>query len=357
MNILEAALRFTSSAKVTESENKKISKRDYTPLRLTSSKEVDYEQNNVQLAYNAKILQSAIIKNQKPNTTEQVLNQEALRIYQQYGSQEQTIKLGDKKGKSEYKIKPFSNDIVLLQQRKRTKNLFLFFKKYSVEEFYFIDKKNNKAWDVKKMLDEKKGDKPYELVICPSLTPQLLQTNKGHSLVINLLDDINQKDRKRIIRRLKFSKKEEQILSLIAPLHEMGHHLQLPTEKTNDNMEMTLIKMFLIKTFLMPLAKLMMKFSFIPTFIRKRGVWQERNAHAFDLSLIHKLKSEGVNLLRGFSLKEITQTTDKALFSYDFMFGKILVDPFYSQRLRRIKKEVLKEDSPKKIAGVETNTS
>lgn len=68
---------------------------------------------------------------------------------------------------------------------------------------------------------------------------------------------------------------------------------------------------------------------------KSRGTWQERNADAFTLSMARKLKQQGVDLLRGYSVDEVTSLIDKELFTYDKGLGKYLPGLPYAQRMRK----------------------
>lgn len=300
------------------------------------------EEENKQLAEAAHSIQTGLITTQIVQPVEQLLSPPLLSVYEQnkdfFG--DKAIPFSDDLGKGEFRMKVTQNNIVMLQEKRKQPNFFFFFPRYSIEKFYYIDRQNNKAWDVIGLLKESETSSPFQLLNIPSFqNSAVADTKVGHVIILNPLSDMKDKDK--IAKKLRLSPSDVELLDILAPLHEIGHHFQHSSYDSRDSLEMAFVKDYLVHKFIFPLLSFFTKIgldagaSKTLELVKKRFTWKERNAHAFALSITHKLKQQQTDLFRGFSVDDITSVVDKALISHDKILGKLLPGLPFSQLLRK----------------------
>lgn len=213
-----------------------------------------------------------------------------------------------------YEIAGFRNSCIIQKQRK-LKNILLFFPHYAIDEYWFIDKKTGKGMELHSLLNPADLKKPYQIHSIPSFGSSAnILTRNGPVIVLNDLTTD-----KRLINKYGIKPEEVDIINIIAPFHESAHALQTQNKKGKDNLSLVLLKNYLAKKLFNPLMKHFSNVFQLKKIrqIKEKSVWQERNAHAFALNLIHKLKKQDIDLLSGYNNQVVSEVVNKALISYD----------------------------------------
>lgn len=245
----------------------------------------------------------------------------------------------------EFKITGMPNGILTIQKRKRQSNILFFIPHFTIEEYYFIDTKNKKGYELHELLD-KNTDKPYSFESIPYFGSSAVIPMKDKNVVI--LNDFSDLPlHKKVFRKLGFSKEDGEIMDMVAPFHEAAHVLQNPQTTTKDgSLAPIIIKDFFNRKVLLPIALWFIKKIGVPkkaSGIKEKKVWGERNASAVALNKIRGLKKQGVDLLRNHNPSTIAKAIDKALLSYDVGFGLYLPGEHFSNRVRRITGQIKSE--------------
>lgn len=296
---------------------------------------------NISLAQKARKLQSELINSQMANTTEEILGRGLFDEYRKMDAARAGQPLTfSKTDQGEFGLRTLSNNIQIFQKRRRMKNVFFFFKRYEIEDFFFIDRESRKAWNLTALLRSREKDgHPFEIIAYPHINNSgVAKTKAGHTIISNFLNE--NENANGFKKKMKISGNMEEIFDIIAPLHEIGHHFQKREKANKDSLEMTMVKEWLAKKFLLPIVIFLMDlkigemFNFFRVF-KERITWQERNPHAFALATVHKLRSDGLDLLRGYDTDEVKGFVDTALLSYDYGLGIKFPGLPYSQKLRK----------------------
>lgn len=248
----------------------------------------------------------------------------------------------------EFKVTGMPNGILTIQKRKKQSNILFFIPHYSIEEYYFIDTKSKKGYELHEML-EKNTAKPYTFESVPSFGSSAVVPMKDKNVVIlNDFSDLPLNNK--AIQKLGFSKEDGEIMDMVAPFHEAAHVLQNPKTSSKDtSLAPIIIKDYLNRKILLPIALWFIKkigSSKKISEIKGQKVWGERNASAFALNKIRSLKKQGVDLLRNHNPSIIAKTIDKALLSYDMGFGIYLPGEHFSQRVRKIANQIKSGSKP-----------
>lgn len=247
--------------------------------------------------------------------------------------------------RGEYKITGTQNGILTIQKRTRQPNILFFIPRYSIDEYYFIDTKSKKGYDLHELLNQNTG-KPYSLESIPYFGSSAVIPMKDRNVVI--LNDFSDLPlHKKKFRKLGLSKEDGEIMDMVAPFHEGAHVLQAPKSTSRDkNLTSVVIKDFVNRKVLLPIAMWIIKKIGAPkkvSTLKGEKVWGERNASAFALNQIRSLKKQGVDLLRNHNPLTVTKAIDKALLSYDVGFGLHLPGEHFSNRVRRIATQIKSE--------------
>lgn len=246
--------------------------------------------------------------------------------------------------KQEYDLDGFPNDILLIQKRTRKKNVLFFIPRYSIDEFYFIDKQTNKYWEIKQLIKTDSG-KPTQLEHIPYFgSSAVIPTKQANIVVLNKFSDALRGSAK--VQKLGITDQEKNIIDLVAPLHEMAHTLQGLHATTSEKLSSVVIKEYFARKVLLPVALWIFKHVGVGTHtekvkkVKESVVRRERNAHAFALGTIRQLKKQGVDLLRGFGPMDTAKAIDKALLSYDMGIGIYLPGEPFSTRIKKIMRSI-----------------
>ncbi len=241
------------------------------------------------------------------------------------------------------------NGIATVKKLKRKKNIFLFTPVYEILDYYLVDKKTEKAWDVGQLWKDKSSSeslsKPIQTISIPSMfNAAAVRTIEGEYLILNSLSNhpnakmLNEKAGKDIVK----------IIDDIVPLHEAGHTFQMQDDKkSKDDLGWTLFKSWLIRKLVFPalpfIIKTGIKSEGIQTFLKMKQllVGRERNAHAFALATIRKLRDQGIDILRDTPTLDVRDSIELALSSYDKAVP-IPGEAFSQENRRTRRKKLLK---------------
>lgn len=217
-------------------------------------------------------------------------------------------------------ITTFPNDILDVQRVRKSKRRVLWYQTYDLLSYHTIDTVSQKAFDVTQLWKTPEGgeEKPLDVLVVPNIQEiGLAPTKEGDVIVLGSYKP-TQRMPPNYIGYLKRT----------ALSHEVAHHLQstrLHTSELSVN-QMLLERKF---RFLLQWKRLMDALVSRPGPMEKENrralqlmarthrVWEERNAHAFTLSLVRKLRMLGVDMMRGMSVTDIFKQEDRILQTYD----------------------------------------
>ncbi len=249
------------------------------------------------------------------------------------------VKLKDRR---EVKIDNAENGITTIRQMKRLTPWWLPLPIYKVEDFYHIDQLTGKAWDVSQLwsplLPEYRKTKRVEVLTIPPILNAFYAPLESINLfMLNRLSTDSIRGRG-LTENPKF-KRHLEIVDHLIPGHEAGHRWQFreffPLEDIPQRPKWINLKLFFLPLIEKIFPNWAKEIKDELTTFKETHVQMERNAHAFALAAARKLKEQGVDLLRGFNVKEIESGVDLALGSYDRgKIGRLPGIPF-SQKYRK----------------------
>ena len=170
-----------------------------------------------------------------------------------------------------------------------------------VEQYTIVDTKTDMAFSANILWKNKSFLKRNTIVLTEThkemLAGLLFNKNGGSSIIFNKLTK-----KTNIYHELKNKLTSEQIelLEITSLFHEIGHKYQFDqSPKTNKKEELSIEELKIV-------------------FGEK-----ERNATAFSLAVIRKLKLQGLDLTRGLTSEEVSRTMDFGLTTYEKLFNDI----------------------------------
>lgn len=237
---------------------------------------------------------------------------------------------------SEVEINSTENGIVTIRRMKKSKPLLFFIPVYRIEDFFIVDRENKKVWDVSQLW---KKDKTLNIVSIPALVnSSFVPTRDGNYLILNRISDhLNFQHQRENMTEL-----NPAVLDFIIPPHENAHNNQfINNKKSNNTLTSALIKSYITHKIQRPLFKIAEFFgqSELIRKVKARMVENERNAHAFALSVFRNLRQKGLDVFINIPLSEIFKTVNFALETYDqslsFMKG-----PAFSKDKRKRERNI-----------------
>jgi hypothetical protein len=286
--------------------------------------------------------QQKILDRLKVGDLEEVLPEDLRSIYYQY--QDLTGERRVKHKKNEVLVSADNNGIFTLRELQKFRVGFLPLPSSfrMVERFYYIDSINRKAWDVSQLwkafekehyAESEDGKKePFKLFHLyhkggwrSSAFGYSLESKVGVLMLNRFLENP-------FIRRMKYpTSRIFRSLDHIAPPHEAGHFTQVDPEEFSRS-KWELIKMSIGLRFYSSIvnSRVLTKVASIVPNIRrglenfkKDKVERERNANAFGLATIRRLKQQGLDVFRGIPSKDVVNAVNYALQTYDQKFAVI----------------------------------
>lgn len=212
------------------------------------------------------------------------------------------------------------NGIVDIKHLKKYHRRVLVYPAYLLTSHYIVDTQSQKTFDVMQLLkmDDKGSKQSVDILVVPDMqeADYFAHTKEGDVILLGSHKASQ-----------KFHPDLARFAQLIAPLHETGHRWQ-SISLTGDH---SLNESLLVTRYPLLYAWTVLKDQLLlwsnPTYkqervlqriqARKHRVWEERNAHAFTLALVRKLRTLGVDITRSMSVNDIIQSEDKMLQTYD----------------------------------------
>lgn len=238
-----------------------------------------------------------------------------------------------------------NNGIFTIRELKRIRTGFLSFHPNlrEVENFYYIDAINYKAWDVSQLWREYQKEKFSKLGEEGKRGKFRLyhyyreggeESSKfGHNVALRIgVIELNRVLDNPSVKKMKYpSSRIKRAMDQVAPAHEAAHFTQVDPELLEKS-KWELIKMSLERKFYSTIvkSKLVTRVSSVIPGIRKGlegyrqiKVEKERNANAFALATIRRLKEQGLDVFRGVPYRDIILAVNYALHTYDDYFSAV----------------------------------
>jgi hypothetical protein len=216
-----------------------------------------------------------------------------------------------------------------------------------IDNYYYVDLVSGKAFDASILWTAPSSSKdPYspDVGSVATFDPKIgvfacFRPNKsGGELIIN-----SAKDNPKLEKKLRKEMSEDGIdlLERVALFHEAGHKFQFDQSAQGTGR----------KGSLMLIASLMEKYPLAEKFYNRKlelmksmdeqkavMVQQERNASAFALSVLHRLKLSGLDLTRDLTHEEVEASVEYGLRTYDKVFLRFNGNAFSKQE-RKLQRE------------------
>lgn len=218
------------------------------------------------------------------------------------------------------RVTTFPNGILDVQHVKKSKRQVLWYRTYDLLSYHTIDSVSGKAFDVTQLWKTPEGreEKRLDVLVVPQVQEiGLAPIKEGDVIVLGSYKPTR-----------KMPPNYISYLKRTALSHEVGHHMQ---STRLDTSELSVNQMLLERKFSIllkwkslmdmlisqpnPQEKQVRKHLALQARIHR--VWEERNAHAFTLSLVRKLRALGVDMMRGMNVSKILENEDRILQTYD----------------------------------------
>lgn len=244
-----------------------------------------------------------------------------------------------------HKLHGLSNDLLtIVRLRKRPQNrYFLFNPIYEVEDYYLIDRKNGKAFDMKQLWKLPESVQPQEgnrvLTIYRPFTDHSFLRFEDDDKSVGGMLFLNSFFEREYYKQgwWKLDQRETEAVDVITPIHEAAHRWQLfRCSKEQRNMEAEKHRKLLQLASFLRLGRLLGLQERIRLY-KQFKVELERNAHAFSLSATRVLRDQGIDIFRDFSLSQIEKIVDFPLSTYEKLYTNILGMglPYFTQERKR----------------------
>ncbi|MBI4066211.1 hypothetical protein HY411_00695 [Candidatus Gottesmanbacteria bacterium] len=251
-----------------------------------------------------------------------------------------TKRLGDN---TQLRVTTLPNGIIDVQHIKKSRRRVLAYPTYDLLSYYLIDATSKKAFDVSQLL-RSSGDgdgKSLDVLVVPDIQEiALARTKEGDVILLGSYKPSP-----------KMTPNYIDYLKRTALPHESAHSMQSKHREGEYSLNQILLERkfaFLLKwrsAIEALLARPSPSEKQARTMLRIQGrahrVWEERNAHAFTLALIKKLRTLGIDMMRGMSADQITENEDKILQTYDaskWLSTDRPLATLASQRFRRLRR-------------------
>lgn len=197
-----------------------------------------------------------------------------------------------------------------------------------IEDFFIIDLKSKMALDTKLFCNTKSStkhsDKEGETVLITYPNKKIIggfvQNNEGGEIIIN---QINEKIKDGLLSIEKLSPTQIDLCEIAVIFHESGHHFQ---HDQYENEDPQIKKQFRLVNFSrIPFLSYLFSDKTIKSLekLKIHTAEKERNATAFSLSVMRKLKQQGIDLTRGLTNQEVISAICIGLKSYEELFKNI----------------------------------
>ena len=318
----------------------------------------------IQIGYNPNYQkdQEAIIKNLSTAPLEQALPQSVKAVYDLAINQQTPHLACELADQSVIKIDSGSNNIISVRQLKPEKRLFGIYRKFAVKNYFMVDQKSGKAWDVSQLWNDsgivtdspKKNQKPTQIDNLPDLfNAGSTMTNEGPTLILNRMSE--HKKKSKLIKEI--GQDGLEIVDNLIPIHESAHRVMYNRDSSKDNLESLFIKEYIAgitHKISEPIFRLAVAFSLWAGLepemymIKHYVVETERNAHAFYLKTVRRLKELGIDINRNIPYQSVYKVINYTLGTYDKHSPvRFLPGLGYSQEVRKRQRLVERQKAQK----------
>lgn len=300
--------------------------------------------------------QEAIINNLTTAPVEDTLPKDIKDVYD-HALRQQTPHLACKLAdQTVVKIDSEPNNILSIRHLKPENRLLGIYRKFAVKNYFMVDRESGKAWDVSQLWQDnastsdnpKRNQKPTSVYNIPDIfNAAYVMTKEGPNIILNRMTEHKKRDK--IVKEI--GQDGLEIIDNLIPIHESAHRVMHNHQKTSDSLGITFIKDYFAnftQKFTEPIFRMAVAFARWAgleremSMIKHYVVETERNAHAFYLKAIRRLRELGVDINRNIPTQSVFKVIEYTLGSYDKHSPiRYLPGLGYSEEVRR--KQRMKE--------------